>query len=118
VQIKTNMAPLDPGQLALAFGFGIVGLAIVTWVVVVLRELPEGAPGLNKYVSSVISFVFNAAPAQADVKNSSLPVKIIVKGIIPLVFWILLIVPMVVFPIILILFPLLHIPWSYLLPVP
>jgi hypothetical protein len=111
------MTPLDSAQLALGFGFGILGIAVITWIVVILRELPEGAPRLYKYVSKVTSVVFNAAPDQADMKKSSFPVRVIVEGIIPIIFWLLIIVPMVVFPIILVLMALFHIPWTYLLPV-
>jgi len=110
------MTPPDPGQLALGFGFAIVGIAVITWIAVLIRELPEGDPQLYKYVKRITSFVFDAAPAQADVQNSPLVVKIIVKGIIPIVFWLLIIVPLVIFPVVFIVMPLLHIPWSYLLP--
>jgi hypothetical protein len=112
------MAPLDPAEIALGIGFGILGIAVITWIVVILRELPEGAPGLYKHVSRITSVVFNATPLQSDVKRSSLPVKVVVEGLIPLIFWLLIIVPMVIFPIILVFMALFHIPWSYLLPVP
>ncbi len=112
------MTPPDPGQLALGFGFGILGIAALTWIAVIIKELPEGAPGLYKQVSKITSVVFNAAPDQADMKKSSLPVKVVVEGIIPIIFWLLIIVPMVVFPIIIIIMALFHIPWTYLLPVP
>lgn len=110
------MTPPDPGQLALGFGFAIVAIAVITWILVIIRELPEGAPELNEYVTRISHFIFDAAPAQADVQNSSLPVKIIVKGIIPIVFWLLIVVPLVIFPVVFIIMPLLHIPWTYLLP--
>jgi predicted secreted protein len=105
-------------ELALGFGFAILAIAVITWIVVLIRELPEGDPTLNNSVRKITSIVFDAAPAQSDIKRSSLPVRIIVEGIIPIIFWLLIIVPMVVFPIILILMVLFHIPWTYLLPVP
>lgn len=106
----------DPGQIALGFGFAILGLAVLTWIAVIIRELPEGAPALNKSVARITSFVFNAAPAQSDVKKSAFPVRVVVQGLIPIIFWLLILVPMVVFPIILVFMALFHIPWTYLLP--
>jgi hypothetical protein len=105
-----------PGEIALGFGFAILGVALLTWIIVITRELPEGDPGLYKRISKITSFVFNATPAQSDVKKSSFPVRVIVEGLIPIIFWLLIIVPMVVFPIILVLMALFHIPWTYLLP--
>jgi hypothetical protein len=110
------MSPPDPGQIALGFGFAILSIAVLTWVAVIFRELPEGAPGLNRFVSRITSFIFNAAPAQSDVKRSALPVRVIVERLIPIFFWLLIIVPMVVFPIILVFMALFHVPWTYLLP--
>lgn len=110
------MTPPDPGQLALGFGFAMLAIAILTWIAVMLKELPEGAPGLNKFITRITNFVFDAAPAQADVKKSNFTVRLIVERIIPIIFWLLIIVPMVVFPIILVVMPILHIPWSVLLP--
>jgi hypothetical protein len=107
-----------PAEIALGFGFAILAIAVLTWIVIIARELPEGDPELNKSVSKITSFIYNAAPAQTDVKNSTLPIRIIVEGIIPIIFWLLIIVPMVVFPIILVLMALFHVPWTYLLPVP
>lgn len=112
------MTPPDSGQIALGFGFAILCIAVLTWIIVILRELPEGAPRLYKFVSGIFKFIFNAAPAQSEVKNSTLPVKVVVEGIIPIIFWLLILVPMVVFPIILVFMALFHIPWTYLLPVP
>jgi hypothetical protein len=105
-------------ELALGFGFAILAIALITWIAIVIRELPEGDPGLNKSIKKITSIVFDAAPAQSDVKKSSLPVRIVLEGIIPIIFWLLILVPMVIFPIILILMALFHIPWTYLLPVP
>jgi hypothetical protein len=104
-------------ELALGFGFAILAIAFLTWIFAIIPQLPRGDPKV-KSISKITSFVLNAAPAQADVKNSSLAVRIIVEGLIPIIFWLLIIVPMVVFPIILLLMALFHIPWTYLLPVP
>ena len=110
------MSPPDPGQLALGFGFAILGIAVLTWIGVIIRDLPEGAPGLYKHISKITGMVFDAAPAQSDVKKSPFAIRLVVERLIPIIFWILIVVPMVVFPIILIIMPLFHIPWRYLLP--
>ena len=95
--------------------FGILGLAVIAWVAIIIPEL-RSYLSAHKRISSLVSFVFNAAPVQDDTKKAGEPIKVVVGGLIPLILWILILVPMFVFPIILILFPLLHIPWSYLLP--
>ncbi|MHB1909406.1 MAG: hypothetical protein ACYCQJ_11135 [Nitrososphaerales archaeon] len=110
------MTPPDPAQVALGLGFAILGLAVLTWFFVILRELPEGAPGLYSRISKITSFIFNAAPAQTEAKKGGLPVRVFVERLIPIILWLIIIVPMVVFPIIFIIMPILHIPWTYLLP--
>ncbi len=113
------MSTMDlTAQIAFTLGFAILGLAVLTWIVVIVRDLPKADPELHGRISKITHPVFNAAPAQEDMKNSSFAVRLVVEGIIPIVFWILIIVPMVVFPIVLVLMALFHIPWSYLLPVP
>jgi hypothetical protein len=92
--------------------FGIVGLAILAWLVVVATEFVKINPRVQKMMTAVLS----PAPGEPDVGNSTLPVKIVVEGVIPIVFWLLIFLPMIILPIILIVFPLLGIPWSYLLP--
>ena len=92
--------------------FGIVGLAILTWLAVVATELVKTNPRVQRMLAAVIS----PAPGRPDVDKSMLPVKVVVEGVIPLVFWLLIFLPMIIFPIILIAFPLLGIPWTYLLP--
>jgi hypothetical protein len=96
--------------------FAILGLAVLTWIVVIYRQLPTGAPRIYAMIRKVTRPVFNAAPAQDDIKKSDPPVRFVVGRLIPLIFWLLIILPMVIFPIVLIIFPLLGIPWSYLLP--
>lgn len=95
--------------------FVILGIAIVGWIGFIL---PEFRIFIQKHASlaKVVQAVFNAAPVQQDASNAGEPVKIVVKGILPLLFWLLILLPMFVFPIVLIIFPLMHIPWSYLLP--
>jgi len=95
--------------------FAILGLAIITWVAILIPELNKFLQG-HKRIAAIIAFVFNAAPVQQDLPRMSPPVRIITERLIPIILWLLIIVPMIVFPIILIIFPLLHIPWSYLLP--
>jgi len=92
--------------------FAIVGLAIVTWLVVVALEFIRSNTGMQKMLATVL----NLAPAKADVDKSALPVKVVVEGVVPIVFWLLIFLPMIVFPIVLVIFPLFGIPWSYLLP--
>jgi hypothetical protein len=96
--------------------FGIAALAFLAWIVVIIRQLPENAPRLYGLITKITNPIFNAAPAQSDIKQSDLPVQVVVGKLIPLIFWLLVILPMVIFPIVLIIFPLLGIPWSYLLP--
>ncbi|SRR5579875_311781 len=91
--------------------FGIVGLAIIAWLIVVGREVIK----TGKF-DKILSVVFAPAPAKDEVQRSILPVRVAIENILPLIFWILIFLPMIIFPIILILFPLLGIPWSYLLP--
>lgn len=96
--------------------FAITGLAFITWIIVIFRQLPENAPRVYSLITKVTRPIFNAAPAQNDIKKSDPPVRFVVGRLIPLIFWLLIVLPMVIFPIILIIFPLLGIPWSYLLP--
>ena len=102
---------LDMLSAVVGLLFGIVALAIIAWLIVIGRELVK----TGKF-DRILSIVFGPAPAKDEVQRSALPVRIAVENILPLIFWILIILPMIVFPIILILFPLLGIPWSYLLP--
>ncbi len=102
-------------EIIVAILFAILGLAIVSWVAIVIPELNKFLQG-HKRLYSIIAFVFNAAPDQEDAKGMSPPVRIVAEGLIPIILWLLILVPMFVFPIILIIFPLLHIPWTYLLP--
>lgn len=95
--------------------FAIVAVAIVAWVGIILPDLREYLTQ-HKSIWSLLSFVFNATPDQEDAKRAPIPLKVIMQGIIPIVLWLLIIIPLIVFPIILIVFPLLNIPWSYLLP--
>ncbi len=96
--------------------FGLMGLAILAWIAAVFRELPENAPSMYKMITRITGPLFNAAPAQYDIKQTNPPIRFVVGRIIPIIFWLLIILPMVIFPIILIVMPLLGIPWTYLLP--
>ncbi len=99
-------------DIVLGFSFSVLGLAILSWLVVVLQELVS----TNTFFKNLATLLFLPAPAAQDVRKSYLPIRIIVERLIPIVFWLLILVPMIVFPIILILFPLFGIPWTYLLP--
>jgi hypothetical protein len=96
--------------------FALLGIAFLAWIAVVIRELPQNAPGLWKLITKVTGPLFDAAPAQQEIKKSSFPLRVIVGRLFPIVFWLLIFLPFVIFPIILVLMPLLGIPWSYLLP--
>jgi hypothetical protein len=102
-------------QAVITLLFAIVGLAVVAWIVFLL---PEARLLLKEHASMsyFVQMIFNASPVQQDAAKASTPVKLVIKDLIPIVFWLLIILPMFVFPIILIIFPLMHIPWSYLLP--
>ncbi len=102
-------------EIVVAILFAILGLAIVSWIVILIPELGKFLQGHNR-LHSLVAFVFNAAPVQEDASGMSPPVRAFAEGIIPIVLWLLIIVPIFIFPIILIIFPLFHIPWSYLLP--
>jgi hypothetical protein len=95
--------------------FAILGLAVISWILIIIPEFSKFLQ-VHKRLNSFVAFVFNAAPVQEDAEGMSPPVRAVTEGIIPIVLWLLIIVPMFVFPIILIIFPLFHIPWSYLLP--
>jgi len=102
-------------DLVVGLLFAILGLAIVSWFVIILPDF-ERFLKQNKRTWALFSFIFNAAPVQEDASKMSPPVRAITEGLIPIILWLLILVPMFVFPIILIVFPILHIPWSYLLP--
>ena len=95
--------------------FAIVAVAVIGWIAFIIPEVRIYLKD-HAYLSHLIQMIFNAAPIQQDADRSSAPVKIVVKDLLPIVFWLLILLPMFVFPIILIVFPLMHIPWSYLLP--
>ncbi len=103
---------IGPSDIVLTLSFALLGLAVISWLVVIVRELVSSSP----LFKNIARLTFLPAPAMDDVRRSYLPVRIIVERIVPIVLWLLILVPMIVFPIILILFPLLRIPWTYLLP--
>jgi uncharacterized membrane protein len=95
--------------------FALVGVAVVAWVASVFVDFRLF---LNEHanISHQIQMIFNAAPVQQEADRSSKPVRLVVKDLLPIIFWLLILLPMFIFPVILIVFPLMHIPWSYLLP--
>ena len=98
-------------DIVLGVTFGLLGIAIVSWIVKVAFELSRVDP-----FRSIFATIFSPAPDRAEVDRTALPVKVTIEGILPILFWLLIFLPMIIFPIILIIFPLLGIPWSYLLP--
>lgn len=102
-------------QAFVAFLFAIVAIAVLGWVASILPELRMFVKSYL-FLSNIFQTLFNAAPVQQDALKASVPVKVVVKDILPIVFWLLILLPMFVFPVILIIFPIMHIPWSYLLP--
>lgn len=96
--------------------FAILALAIVAWIAIIIPEF-EIFLDYHKTISSILAFIFNSAPEDAaEEKKTPLPLRVVVQRLIPIILWLIVLVPMFVFPIILIVFPILHIPWSYLLP--
>ena len=95
--------------------FAIVVIAVLGYVGLVIPELRSYSKQ-NPKLAAILSLVFNAAPAQEESKKTALPLKVVIQGLIPIIFWVLILLPMFIFPIILIIFPMLGIPWSYLLP--
>jgi len=102
-------------QIIVAILFAILGLAIVSWVAILIPDLSKFLKS-HKRISGIVAFIFNAAPDQEEASRMSLPVRIVAEDLIPIILWLLILVPMFVFPIILIIFPIFHIPWTYLLP--
>ena len=102
-------------QAVITLLFAIVAVAVIGWIAFILPELRLFLKE-HSSLSGVVQTIFNAAPVQADANKAQAPVKIVVKDVIPILFWLLILLPMFLFPIILIIFPLMHIPWSYLLP--
>ena len=99
-------------DLVLGFSFGLLGLAVISWLVVLSQELFAA----SQFFRNLLALIFLPAPARKEVSMSSFPVRLVVERLVPIVFWLLILVPMIIFPIILIIFPLFGIPWTYLLP--
>lgn len=95
--------------------FAIVAIAILGYVGLVIPEL-RAYLKQNAKLAGIFSLIFDAAPAQKESKKTLLPIQVTIEGLIPIVFWLLILLPMFIFPIVLIIFPILGIPWSYLLP--
>jgi hypothetical protein len=96
--------------------FAILALAIIAWIAIVMPEF-ENFLDYHKKLASILAFIFSSAPEDPEEeKKTPTPIRVVVQRLIPIILWLIILVPMIVFPIILIIFPLLHIPWSYLLP--
>jgi hypothetical protein len=107
---------LDVVSILVPAVFALLVVAVLTWLVVIWRQIPEQMPTLYTWIRKITRPLFSIAPIQPEIANSDLPTKLVVGRLIPLIFWILIFLPMILFPIILIIMPLLGIPWSYLLP--
>jgi hypothetical protein len=96
--------------------FAILALAIIAWIAIIIPEF-EIFLDYHKKISAILAFIFNSAPEDAEEeKKTPRPIRVVVQRLIPIILWLIILVPMFVFPLILIVFPILHIPWSYLLP--
>ena len=103
---------VTPTDVVLILSFGLLGLAVISWLLVIARELISSSPVFR----NLAILVFVPAPAKQDVRRSYFPVRIVVEGLVPIVLLLLVLVPMIIFPVILILFPLLGITFTSLLP--
>jgi hypothetical protein len=97
--------------------FVLVGIAVLAWAVVVLKDIVR-TPWFSKHFGGIVSTIFAATTTKETMNHTALPVRFTLARILPLIFWLLIILPMVLYPIIFILFYVLGIPWSFLLPVP
>jgi hypothetical protein len=104
-------------DILVAFLFAIFGLAIIAWLVVVFSEMIKELPSITSMFTKIFGSIFSAAPAKSELKHSHPAVKVSVGGLLPIVLWLLILLPMIILPIVLILFPMLGIPWSRLMPV-
>jgi hypothetical protein len=105
-------------DILVPFLFAIFGLAIIAWLVAVAKEFVESDEKVKKLVMKTSAILFGPTPARADVERSSLPVRFSLERILPLLLWLLILLPMILLPVVLVLFPVLGIPWSRLMPVP
>ncbi|MDG6999915.1 MAG: hypothetical protein JRN15_12460 [Nitrososphaerota archaeon] len=97
--------------------FAILGIAIVAWVFIVIPELRMFSKQ-HSYLSGLFSMIFSAKVTNTEVKQSYRPIKFVLENIIPIVFWLLILLPMFLFPIILVVGPLMHVPWTTMFPLP
>ena len=97
--------------------FALSGLAIVTWVFIVIPELRIFLKQ-HSTLSGLFMMIFSARVTNTEVKRSYRPVRFILENILPIVFWLLILLPMFVFPIILVIGPSMHVPWTTLFPLP
>ncbi len=102
-------------DIIVAVLFAIVAIAILGYVGLVIPEL-RAYLKQNAKLAAIFSFIFDAAPVKNESKKTPLPLQVTIEGLIPIVFWLLILLPMFIFPVVLIIFPILGIPWSYLLP--
>ncbi|MDG6908029.1 MAG: hypothetical protein JRN20_19850 [Nitrososphaerota archaeon] len=106
--------PFDP---IVGILFGILALVFVSWFFIIIPELRLFLKQHSK-LSGLFSFIFSAKATNSDVAKSYPPVRFVLENVLPLVFWLLILLPMFLFPIILVVGPAMHIPWTTLFPLP
>lgn len=97
--------------------FAILGLAIVAWVGIVIPELRLFLKQ-HSTLSGLFTLIFSAKIAGTEVQQSYRPVRFVLENFVPIIFWLLILLPMFVFPIILVVAPMMNIPWTTLFPLP
>ena len=102
-------------DIIVAVLFAIVAIAILGYLGLVIPELMAYLKQ-NAKLAAIFSFIFDAAPVQKESKKTQLPLQVTIEGLIPIVFWLLILLPMFIYPVVLIIFPIKGIPWTNLLP--
>jgi hypothetical protein len=104
-------------DVIVALLFVIMGIAILGWIAIVIPELRIYLKQ-NKYLAGIFSMLFSANATNADVKKTYRPLKFTLEDILPIIFWLLILLPIFIFPILLVIGPMLGIPWTSLFPMP
>jgi hypothetical protein len=115
-QIKRR-ALISLSDVVVTLLFVILGVAVLGWVGILIPEL-RAYLKQNKFLAGIFSMLFAANATNADVKKTYRPLKFTLEDILPIVFWLLILLPMILFPVILVIGPILHIPWTTLFPMP
>jgi hypothetical protein len=97
--------------------FAIVAVAILGWIASVVPELRLYLKQ-HKFLAGIFSMLFAANATNSDVKKTYRPLKFTLEDIVPIIFWLLILLPIIIFPIILVVGPMLGISWTTLFPLP